>query len=312
MSRRMIGCCIALFLVLTCASAAQKLNSIKDLKKINFGQSVPKHSLILLYWFANTIEIDNNEVVRLNFDPESDYGSHHYGNFERMLDPLPRGYKYYTIGNLNRETSEQFPHYVVHPLREYEGSNRNRIIIRVREQRIDQVYITQHYETYEQQGTIYDPAHTYQIMTNLLRQIREFSLRDNQLPLLYLRNRYGSNADEFYIKNKWHGLACLGLFLYIVIEEKYASHHRNNRPSPMPSILINNNQESNRRLESNNSSESSYRQESSSYNVEYNSYILERNSSPENRRRHCCFWTLGISCLIILALVIVLLIYFLK
>ncbi|XP_029293181.1 uncharacterized protein LOC115011981 [Cottoperca gobio] len=241
-SARVMRCCVALFLVLTSVSAAQKkLDSINDLKKINFDQSVPKHSLLLLHWFANKININNNDVIQLAFDPnDGDYGSHHYGNFEGMLDPLPQGnaYRYYTIGNLNQGTSIPLPAYVVRPPREYVGRNRDRIIIRVREQntggrahqRIDQVYITQHYDTSENLGTPYDPDHTYRITTNLLRQVREFAVEENQQPLLNLRNRFGSNADESDIRNTWGQLACLGLLLYIVIQEKYSSSQPNNRP----------------------------------------------------------------------------------
>ncbi|XP_049416348.1 uncharacterized protein LOC125878908 [Epinephelus fuscoguttatus] len=244
MSGRVTSCCVALFFALTSVTAVEKLNSINDLKKINFGKAVPKHSLLLLHWFANTVDINNNNIIQLTFDlNRGDYGSHHYGNFEGLLDPLPRGngYRYYTIGNLNQETSMPLPSYVVHPQREYMGRNRDRIIIRVREQntgwgalpRIDQVYITQHYDTSENQGTPYDPAHTYQITTDLLRQIRDFSAGQNQQQLLHLRNRYGSNADDFLLRDiriTWGDLACLGLLLFIVIQEKHSFNQRNNRP----------------------------------------------------------------------------------
>uniref|UniRef100_A0A3Q1JRD7 Uncharacterized protein n=1 Tax=Anabas testudineus TaxID=64144 RepID=A0A3Q1JRD7_ANATE len=131
--------------------SVKRLNSINDLKKINFDQSVPKHSLLLFHWFANTISIDNNDVIWLTFDPNNrDYGSHHYGNFERLLDPLPQGHRYYTVGNLNQESSVELPSYVVHPRWEYVGRNRDRIIFRVRQQntqspawqRIDQVHFS--------------------------------------------------------------------------------------------------------------------------------------------------------------------------
>ncbi|XP_028456023.1 uncharacterized protein LOC114570023 [Perca flavescens] len=239
MSGRVTSCCVALFFALTSVSAVQRLRSINALQKINYGQSVPKHSLVLLYWFANTVEIDNNNVIRLTFDPnDGDYGSHHYGNYEGLLDPLPLGnrYRYYTIGNLNHETSMPLPLYVVRPPTGYVGGNRDRIIIRVREQniagqalQIDQVYITQHYDTSEHQGTPYDPDHTYRITTNLLRQIREFSVGEIQQQLLHLRNLYGSNADVLHIRNTWGDLACLGLLLYIVIQEKHSSNKHNNR-----------------------------------------------------------------------------------
>ncbi|XP_074512971.1 uncharacterized protein LOC141781257 isoform X1 [Sebastes fasciatus] len=262
MSGRVTSCCVALFFVLNSVSAVQKkLHSINDLKKINFGQSVPKHSLLLLHWFANTVEIDKHGVIRLAFDPNrGDYDSHQYHNSEGVLDSLPWGYRYYTIGNLrqentignlHQETSMPLPPYVVRPPREYEGTNRDRIIIRIREQntggqalqRIDRVYITQHYDTYENQGSRYDPDHTYRITVKLLRQIREFYLGQNQQQLLQLRNRYGSNADELHIRNTWGDLACLGLLLFIVIEEKYSTSQQNNRPQNRRTHLDNNDSE---------------------------------------------------------------------
>ncbi|KAM3864372.1 uncharacterized protein ACN63O_012274 [Diretmus argenteus] len=203
---------LVLFLALTSASAVQKLNSINDLKQVNFGPSVPKHSLVLLHWFANTIEIDNNDVIQLTFEPESgDYGAHHYGNFERMLDPLPRGYRYYTLGNLNTRNIQgsnlELPPYVTQNRRNLmelrnEERNRDRIIFRVRGQNtqqawqtIDQVYITQHYESVQQRGTAYDLAHTYRITTNLLREIREFSVEGHTetMPSHFFQGTYQSD-----------------------------------------------------------------------------------------------------------------------
>ncbi|XP_005806409.1 uncharacterized protein LOC102219329 [Xiphophorus maculatus] len=243
------GLCVALLLLLTSASAVQVLNNINDLKKLNFGLSVPKHSLLLLHWFANEVDIDNNNIIRLTFDPdEGDYGSHHYGNYERLLDPLPHGnvrYRYFTVGNLNQDSSSDLPSYVVHPRIEYEGRNRDRIIFRVREQNvgrqaghvIDRVYITQHFETSDNQGTRYDPDHTYQITTSLLRQISQFSVEVNDLnTLTNLRDNVRSNADYSQlreIRNLWGDLACLGLFLFIIIQEKYCPNQQpNNRRQP--------------------------------------------------------------------------------
>ncbi|MEQ2305756.1 hypothetical protein AMECASPLE_001288 [Ameca splendens] len=236
---------VALLLLLTSASTVEVLNTINDLKNLNFGTAVPTHSLLLLHWFANEVDIDNNNVIRLTFQPnQGDYGSHHYGNYERVLAPLPPGniYRYFTVGNLNQETSSDLPSYVVHPRNGYEGRNRDRIIFRVREQNvgrqaghvIDRVYITQHFETSEYQGTRYDPDHTYQVTTNLLRQIRQFSVEENdRYTLTSLRDQFRSNADNSQlreIRNVWGDLACLGLFLFIVIKEKYSSNqHHNNR-----------------------------------------------------------------------------------
>uniref|UniRef100_A0A8C2WET8 Uncharacterized protein n=1 Tax=Cyclopterus lumpus TaxID=8103 RepID=A0A8C2WET8_CYCLU len=141
--------------------------------KIHYGQSVPKHSLLLLYWFAKIVEIDENNVIWMTFDPNrEDYGSHYYHNSEGVLEELDGNNAYYTIGNLHQETSMQLPSYVSRPRTEYVGRNRDRIIIRVR---IEHVYITQHYDMSENLGTEYDPYHTYRITINLMRQIREFS-----------------------------------------------------------------------------------------------------------------------------------------
>lgn len=245
MSRGVTVYCLLAFLALTGESAYQRLNSIKDLKNIDFGQSVPTHSLLLLHWFANTIYTDNNDVIWLTFEPNrGDFGTHHYGNYERLLDPLPLGnvrYRYFTVGNLNQANATQLPDYVLHPPVEYMGTNRDRVIFRVREehansqawQRIDQVYITQHYAPSEGQGTRYDPCHTYRITANLLRQIRQFSVEENRNSLRELRDHFGSNTDDselWDIRNTWGDLACLGLMLFIVVQEKYS-----NRPSKRPS-----------------------------------------------------------------------------
>uniref|UniRef100_A0A8C5D2D1 Uncharacterized protein n=1 Tax=Gadus morhua TaxID=8049 RepID=A0A8C5D2D1_GADMO len=156
------------------------LNSINDLKKIPFGQSVPQHSLVLLHWFANTIEINNDTIV-LTFEPDhGDYGTHHYRNYETVLNPLPFGQQYYTLGNINpmvNNDGNSLPSYFTGRLDDLLGGeelNRARIIFSLLDQNtISQVFITQHYEANQGQGTVYDPEHTYQISINLLREINK-------------------------------------------------------------------------------------------------------------------------------------------
>ena len=246
-----------LFLLLTLPpseSTIQKLNSIKDLKTIPFGQSVPTHSLVLLHWFANNIEkLNNNDVIELTFDPaDGDYGTHHYGNYERVLAPLPRGqgtYRYYTLGNLYQTNNNQIdllrlPSYVTDRLDQivYEERNRDRIIFRLRnrngEDTIDQVYITQHYESNQQRGTVYDQEHTYQITTNLLRELRVFTLEPSgRSDLSEIRNHFRSSIDNHQIrslKNTWGDLACLGLLLFIVINEKNVPRRPDRPPASQP------------------------------------------------------------------------------
>lgn len=225
MAGTLASCCMALLLSLTSVSAIPVLDSITDLKTINYGRSIPIHSLLLLYWFANRVDIIDN-VIRLNFNPNTHYGSHHYGNYDGLLDTLPHSYKYYTVGNLEEDSAQQLPDYVLNPQRGYEGNNLDRIVFSVyrhstrqgTEQIINRVFITQHHQ---HQGNYYDPNHTYEISPNLLREIRRFSSGDRQLE--HLRNSYGSNAnyDQLVnIRNTWGNLAHLGLLLFIVAEEK--------------------------------------------------------------------------------------------
>uniref|UniRef100_A0AAZ1XBV7 Uncharacterized protein n=1 Tax=Oreochromis aureus TaxID=47969 RepID=A0AAZ1XBV7_OREAU len=233
---RMMSCCVALLLTFSSVSAVRrKLNSITDLRSVGFGQFVPVQSLRLLHWFAN--EIDINGDISLTFDPNSfDYGSHHYRNDEQLLEPLPRGYQYYSLGNIHQQGSLRLPHHITVFQSEYEDGNRARIIIRVWEpnhgwrtsQIIDRVYITQHYETSEHRGTEYDPLHTYRVTTNLLRALRRFSLDPNNL-VMPLRDNFESSADDSQLSeesNTWGYVACLGLLLLIVMQENHSSHNR--------------------------------------------------------------------------------------
>ncbi|XP_041672925.1 uncharacterized protein LOC121529224 [Cheilinus undulatus] len=228
MTGGVMWCFVALLFALTSVSAIQRLNSINDLKRIDFGRSVPEHSLVLLYWFAHTVIIDGNNDIRLTFDPSNgDYGSHQYYNHENLLDRLPRGQRYYTIGNVNQGGSIQLPAYVLNPPTLVGVGNSDRIVIRVRDQVIEEVYLTQH--SYNQ-GTSYDPSYTYQITTNLLREIHEFSEGGNYQTLVNLRDRYRSDADLSHIWNSLGDLACLGLFLCIALKKQVYFREQSRRP----------------------------------------------------------------------------------
>ncbi|MEQ2254262.1 hypothetical protein ILYODFUR_001913 [Ilyodon furcidens] len=113
MSRK-IFFCVAVCLILSSVHAAQKtLNSITDLIKCPLSENT--NILELLYWFAHQVDIDG--YVRLTFDPNSDYGSHHYGNYENILDQLPRGQQYYTIDNVySVADSPSAHHFTASPL----------------------------------------------------------------------------------------------------------------------------------------------------------------------------------------------------
>ncbi|CAL8329629.1 unnamed protein product [Boreogadus saida] len=222
-----IGFLVLFLSNLPTASTIGILNSINDLKKIPFGQSVPKHSLVLLHWFANAIELSNNRL-ELNFF-NGDYGAHHYVNVQEFLDPLPFHHQYYTLGNINpmiNINGISLPSYFTDDLNHLLGGevqNRARIIFSHSSQNtIGQVFITQHYQADQGQGSGYDPGHTYRISINLLRELRVFRL-DRRQELSEIGGDFGSGIDSeelSSVRNTWGQLACVGLLLFIVINER--------------------------------------------------------------------------------------------
>ncbi|KAK7930324.1 hypothetical protein WMY93_006719 [Mugilogobius chulae] len=156
-------------------SAHQKFSSIYDLLRLEFGRSVPRHSLLLLHWFAKSIR----ENYTLTFDPNGGFGSHHYGNFGGLLEPPPQDHRYFTVGNLH---NDEFPEYVRNPtIRGFYATNRDRIVfsaqrLRTGEYRIHRVFLTQHQNDQSDQSD-YDPTHTYEISTDLLPLIGNRSLK---------------------------------------------------------------------------------------------------------------------------------------
>lgn len=196
---------------------SKMLNSINDLVKISDGDSVSKHSLILLYWFAKTIHIDDWDNMRLTFDVNrGDCGSHWYGNYEHMLEPLPSGYNYYTIGNLYKGHSSLLLNYVVNPPRTYEGNNRDRIIVRVQRggETIDQVYITQHAS--DPQWSSYDARCTYRISPTLIKQLRRLNVNENQMP--HLRELLRSEGNNFQTRpSPDYQCSCLLVLIFLLV-----------------------------------------------------------------------------------------------
>uniref|UniRef100_A0A4W5LXQ0 Uncharacterized protein n=1 Tax=Hucho hucho TaxID=62062 RepID=A0A4W5LXQ0_9TELE len=172
-----------------------------DLKGIEFGHTSPRQGLMLLHWLANNIYNDNNGDMRLNFNPtRRDYGIHLYRNADNPhpLPILPRQREsYYSLGNLghnnNNDGAMALPNYVTqifYNSREPE-SNRDRVILRVRDDGsnqfiVDEVYVTQHYPPNGNTGTGYDPDNTYLVSFNLLTQIQRLAtIGQNDIPRIY-------------------------------------------------------------------------------------------------------------------------------
>ncbi|XP_076869924.1 uncharacterized protein LOC143521185 isoform X2 [Brachyhypopomus gauderio] len=161
----------------------KKLKTINDLKKkTTFGQKFPRHGLQTLYWFANSVEIDQNNITwPRNFNPSrGDYGFHRYRNrishwITRIPDISKMSSAYYSLGSLSLRNANQLPGYVTQDYYNAEGPMRNmdRVVIRMSDDQdtIEEVYITQHYED-RSRGSGYDPDHTYRVLPSLLREIQ--------------------------------------------------------------------------------------------------------------------------------------------
>ncbi|XP_030198236.1 uncharacterized protein LOC115532535 [Gadus morhua] len=240
---------LVLLSILPTESTIGILNSMNDLKKIPFGQSVPKHSLVLLNWFANILQMEYIPNLELPFNPnDGHYGTHHYGNFEGVLDRVPFGHRYFTLGNINpniNNNRKSLPSYVMgHPkhLLGREERNRARIIFShsYHTNTIGQVFITQHYQANQQRGTVYDPVHTYRITINLLRELREFDLDHitSHSALSELGGDFGSRISDHELSSLRGRLACVGLLLFIVINERNSPCRPNRVPKIRRRIIL--------------------------------------------------------------------------
>uniref|UniRef100_A0A8C1ZQB8 Uncharacterized protein n=1 Tax=Cyprinus carpio TaxID=7962 RepID=A0A8C1ZQB8_CYPCA len=166
-------------LALLGVSPVKRLNNIDDLANINYGKSVPRHGLQLLFWFAQQVNIDqNNNQILLNFCPNSGaYGFRRFGNREGILDGSEHGQYNYEVGNLNSgryPAAAALPAYVQMHYNNNNLPERNmdRLIVSLDEtttNRIRNVFITAH----NQGRNDFNSVDTYEIAPALLSQIRQ-------------------------------------------------------------------------------------------------------------------------------------------
>lgn len=106
MGRRIFICSLLLFCTLTTIYSYlnETLDTTNELENTEFGCTFPRHGRMLLHWFANNINMDNNNIMTLHFEPSrEDYGFHRYCNKEGLLPSLVNSTdRYYTLGNLNK------------------------------------------------------------------------------------------------------------------------------------------------------------------------------------------------------------------
>ncbi|XP_055753243.1 uncharacterized protein LOC129833034 [Salvelinus fontinalis] len=180
MERKALLCIFFLLLPLALVSAdIPVLNSINDLRNIEFGHRFPRHGLMLLHFISGGLYVDNNDALIPTFSPEmGDWGFHEFYNNEGVFPPLQDQNRqgYYAVGNINTPTAYPLYPYVTLSYYLTPGNlerNMDRLVVRTspNSRRLEAVYITQHIRG----SSEYDPYNTYQTSPALLREIRTLS-----------------------------------------------------------------------------------------------------------------------------------------
>uniref|UniRef100_A0A8C6SD02 Lipoprotein n=1 Tax=Neogobius melanostomus TaxID=47308 RepID=A0A8C6SD02_9GOBI len=229
-SRGVIVFCLLTVLSVSCERTFNELESINDLKEVFRFTSVPRHALLLLFWFADRIGFEENNAVCINFDPEEDHHFHTYGNYDGLLDTVSKFNSYFPVDKLYNVSELIFPDRIRVMQFNQDGHDRDRIIMCVHTRRIQnnlfvsEVFLTRHFRMSESQGSRYDPDYTYRITPNLLRQLKMFSSNNNYRTLEQLRNQFDNNIDNNQldrVRVSWRDDVRLGLLYLIVMPESY-------------------------------------------------------------------------------------------
>lgn len=152
----------------------EELNHTAQLRRVGFGRPPPRHGLHLLHWFCSeALYVHENDQMIPRCDPEEgDFGFHLFENrfYQNGLRLLPNiNFPYYVVGNLNSDGSEQLPPYVTQAYTGlHDDSNKDRIIVSLRNGRFHKVYITEHRDEWN-----YNPNKTYCINKRLIKYISQ-------------------------------------------------------------------------------------------------------------------------------------------
>ncbi|XP_067088078.1 uncharacterized protein [Osmerus mordax] len=152
------------------------INTISDLRNVEFGHTFPRHGLSLLHFIAKFLVIEQNSIWAVFLPGRNDFGFHKYGNTENIFPPISDQNRetYYSVGNLipRNPGSTSLPPYVTEAYHQTYSPDRkkDRIVIRFNliTHRIKAIYITEHVYS----NDLYDSTQTYLISVNLLREIQ--------------------------------------------------------------------------------------------------------------------------------------------
>lgn len=178
-----------------------KLNSINDLKNVNYGRPYPHHGLQLLFWFSQRAHVDQTGII-IDFNPLlGDFGFHYFGNRDpRILPGIENNRRYSIVGNLDYTRADEFPAYVrTYSYSRSQERNMDRLIVSVNRYnpyRIHNVYITTH-------GTVwgsFNPAATYEIGPALIQELgadrRQVCIETENYCCYYIYNRNSENTED--------------------------------------------------------------------------------------------------------------------
>ncbi len=171
-----------LCLLLTClffwgVSSVKNLKNTDDLKNVKYGRPAPRHGLKLLFWFAQRVMVDQNNICILQPNinlQRGDFGFHLFENREHILPSLRSEISYYIVGNLKYHGANALPNFVQ---RNYQNANvpeRNmdRLIVSMnqnRPNRMNNLFITSHNRGRQD----FNLSDTYEIDPELILQIRQ-------------------------------------------------------------------------------------------------------------------------------------------
>lgn len=150
-----------------------ELNHSSQLKRSGFGRPPPRHGLQLLLWFSKEcLYFDRNDKMVPCCNPdEGDFGFHLFENrYRNGFQLLPAiNFPYYVVGNLNSDGADELPDYVTRSYTGYyDDSNKDRIIVSLKNGFFNEVYITEHVDDWN-----YDPENTYRINNKLIRFLNQ-------------------------------------------------------------------------------------------------------------------------------------------
>ncbi|XP_066517686.1 uncharacterized protein [Hoplias malabaricus] len=181
----------------------ETLNELSQLSRSGFGQPPPRHGLNLLYWFAHEfVDIDTFGRLVPKVSPKNGaYGFHRFHNFQDDDEYTLPNQKllYYEVGNLNASGADKLPFYVRKDFTNFaDDSNKDRIMVRLKDDYLDRVYISEHSDPSRFGRTC---RITQGLIANIKRLEREEFLRQVKSSYQFHHQAYINSYTETQPKN---------------------------------------------------------------------------------------------------------------